>query len=92
MAHGDTQIENENFRVTKWTVEPGGAIPMHVHEYDYVVVPLVSETMHVTNADGSEIVATLENGVSYTRTAGAEHIVENRGTNVIEFVEIEKLS
>lgn len=92
MAHGDIQLENDNFRVTKWTVEPGGAIPMHVHEYDYVVVPLVSETMHVTNADGSEIVATLEHGVSYTREAGAEHIVENRGTNTIEFIEVEKLS
>lgn len=92
MAHGDIQLENDNFRVTKWTVEPGGAIPMHVHEYDYVVVPLVSETMHVTNADGSEIVATLEHGVSYTRAAGAEHIVENRGTNTIEFIEVEKLS
>lgn len=92
MANGDLQLENDNFRVTKWTIEPGGEIPMHVHEFDYVVVPLVSETMHVLNADGSEIVAELVAGVSYTRGAGAEHTVQNRGENVVEFIEVEKLS
>lgn len=92
MAQGEIQIENDVFRVTKWTIEPGGAIPMHVHEVDYVVVPLVTATMHVTNADGSEIVANLEHGVSYSRNAGAEHTVENRGTATIEFIEVEKLS
>lgn len=92
MAHGDVQLENEHFRVTKWTIEPGGAIPMHKHEYEYVVVPLVTDTMHVTNADGSEIVANIEHGVTYTRSAGAEHIVANPGQNTIEFIEVEKLS
>ena len=92
MAHGEQQIENDNFRVTKWTIEPGDEIPMHVHEYDYVVVPLVSETMHVLNADGTEIVAELTTGASYTRAAGAEHVVQNRGANVVEFIEVEKLS
>lgn len=92
MAHGDVQLENEHFRVTKWTIEPGGAIPMHRHEYEYVVVPLVTDTMHVTNADGSEIVANIEHGVTYTRSAGAEHIVANPGANTIEFIEVEKLS
>ena len=92
MATGETQIDNGIFRATKWTIEPGDAIPMHVHEYEYVVVPLVSETMHVINADGSEIVAELHTGQSYTRPSGAEHTVENRGACTIEFVEVEKLA
>lgn len=92
MATGETQIDNGIFRVTKWTIEPGDAIPMHVHEYEYAVVPLVSETMHVINADGSEIVAGIRNGQSYTRPSGAEHTVENRGSRTIEFVEVEKLA
>lgn len=92
MAHGDIQLESDRFRVTKWTIEPGAAIPMHVHEFDYVVVPLVTATMHVTNADGSKIVADLEHGVSYSRDAGAEHTVANPGTETIEFIEVEKLS
>ncbi|SEN80608.1 cupin domain-containing protein [Cryobacterium sp. TMT1-3] len=92
MATGETQIDNGIFRSTKWTIEPGDAIPMHVHEYEYVVVPMVSETMHVINADGSEIVAEIRAGQSYTRPSGAEHTVENRGSRIIEFVEVEKLA
>lgn len=92
-SHGTVQLENEHFRVTQWVIEPGGAIPMHRHEYEYVVVPLVTGTMHVMNADGSEIVANLETGVSYTRAPGAEHRIENRGdTLTIIFNEVEKLS
>lgn len=93
MAHGEVQIENDRFRVTRWTIEPGGAIPMHTHDYDYVVVPMVTDTMHVTMADGSEIVTELVAGVSYTREAGGEHTVANRGTERdIVFVETERLS
>lgn len=92
-SNGEVQLENEHFRVTKWTIEPGGAIPMHRHDYEYVVVPLVTGTMHVTNADGTEIAAELVTGTSYTRPAGQEHQVENRGTqDAIVFVEVERLS
>ena len=92
-SHGDVQHENEHFRVTQWTIEPGGAIPMHRHDHDYVVVPLVTDTMRVVNADGSVVDSHLVIGESYTRSAGAEHRVENHGTseNVV-FVEIERLS
>lgn len=92
-SHSEVQLENEHFRVTKWTIAPGGAIPMHRHEHEYVVVPLVTDTMHVTNADGSEIVAELVTGRSYTRPSGAEHRIENRGDSAdVVFVEVEKLS
>ena len=93
MASGEIQIDNGIFRVTKWLIEPGGEIPMHVHEYDYVVVvPLVDDTIFVTNADGSELRAELRIGQSYTRPAGIEHSVANRGTASIAFIETEKLS
>lgn len=91
-AHSEVQIDNEHFRATKWIIDPGAEIPMHDHPYEYVVVPLTDSTMHVTNADGSEIVAELRIGESYTRSAGARHQVENRvSTDPIVFVEIEKL-
>ncbi|WP_449282705.1 cupin domain-containing protein [Leucobacter sp.] len=92
-SHGDIQLENEHFRVTRWTIQPGGVIPMHRHEHEYVVVPLVTDTMHVTNADGGEIVAELTAGQSYTRPAGSEHQVENRtSADPIVFVEVERLA
>lgn len=92
-SHGEVQLENEHFRVTEWTIEPGGTIPMHLHEHEYVVVPMVTDTMHVVNADGSEVVAELVAGQSYTRPSGAEHRIENRvSSEPIVFVEVEKLS
>lgn len=90
-ATGTVQLENEQFRVTRWTIQPGGVIPMHVHELEYVVVPVADCTLHVTNADGSEITAELVVGESYTRPAGSEHQVENRSVDVVvDFVEVER--
>jgi len=92
-SHAELQLENDVFRVTKWTIEPGGSIPMHRHDYEYVVIPLVTDTMQVVNADGSEFDAELTTGQSYTRTAGAEHRIENRGSAAaVVFVEIERLA
>ncbi|MDV3126807.1 cupin domain-containing protein [Mycobacterium sp. 21AC1] len=92
-SQGEVQLENDRFRVTRWTIDPGGAIPMHRHDFDYVVVPMVTGTMHVVTADGDEITADLVAGQSYSRPAGAEHTVENRGSrDAIVFVEVERLS
>lgn len=92
-SRGEIQLENDLFRVTKWRIDPGGAIPMHRHDYAYVVVPLVTDTMHVVTADGVEIVSELVAGQTYSRPAGSEHTVENRGhLNPIVFIEVERLS
>lgn len=91
-SHSTVQLENEHFRVTQWTIEPGGAIPMHRHEYEYVVIPLVTASMRVENADGSAFDAALELGVSYSRPAGSEHTISNTASqDPIVFVEVEKL-
>ena len=92
-SHGEVQLENEFFRVTRWTIDPGGAIPMHRHDHEYVVVPMVTDTMHVANADGSELVSELVAGRSYTRPAGSEHRIENRFSDEpVVFVEVERLA
>ncbi len=92
MATGEIQIDDGTFRVTKWTIDPDDAIPLHFHEFDYVVVPLMTGMMYVTSVDGVEITAELEFGQCYTRTSGARHTVANRGTDRIVFMEIEKLN
>ena len=90
---GETQLENEHFRVTRWTIEPGGHIPMHEHVYEYVVIPMTAGTLHVTNADGSKIESPLTPGVTYSRPAGSEHTIANRdASDPIVFVEVERLS
>jgi quercetin dioxygenase-like cupin family protein len=91
MAISEQQINTGILRVTKWTIAPNDEIPSHSHEFEYVVVPLVSGVMHVLNSDGSTIETEIRTGQSYAREAGAEHSIANRGSGVIEFVEIEKL-
>ncbi|EKU46621.1 cupin domain-containing protein [Brevibacterium casei] len=91
-ATGEVQLDNGIFRVTRWTIEPGGVIPMHRHEHEYVVVPMVTDTMHVRNSGGTELTAELHAGVSYTRPAGSEHEVSNPdGEDAVIFVEVERL-
>src|SRR5699024_10707547 len=60
VSTGEVQLDNGIFRVTRWTIEPDGVIPMHRHDYEYVVVPMVTESMHGRNADGSSTVADLK--------------------------------
>lgn len=91
-SRGEVQLEDELFRVTRWTIDPGGVIPMHRHDHPYVVVPLVTGSMHVTGSDGTLTVADLVTGRSYARVAGSEHQVENRDGDPVVFVEVERLS
>lgn len=36
-SNGEIQLEDDGFRVTIWTIDPG-VIPMHRHDFEYVVV------------------------------------------------------
>ena len=40
MAKSDIMIDNGKTRVTRWLFEPGEDTGEHIHEYDYVVVPM----------------------------------------------------
>ncbi len=81
-------IENERVRVTEWRFAPGATTGWHRHEYDYVVVPLVSGRLHLEETD-SERVAELDLGVPYFRTAGVEHDVVNANDFEFAFIETE---
>lgn len=80
------QIDNARVRVTEWRFAPGAATGWHRHELDYVVVPLTSGTLRLVTPAGEQT-AELTQGVSYFRTAGAEHDVVN--ANDFEFVFVE---
>ena len=41
MAKANVMIDNQKTRVTEWTFEVGDETGQHIHEYDYVVVPLL---------------------------------------------------
>ena len=44
-------IDNEKTRVTRWSFEPGEDTGKHVHEYDYVVVPMMDGSLKIINQD-----------------------------------------
>jgi quercetin dioxygenase-like cupin family protein len=82
------QIENEKVLVVQWRFPPGACLAWHKHEYDYVVVPLTSGNLTVSNSAGSAE-ARLVAFQPYARYAGVEHRVENRGDHEIAWVEID---
>lgn len=91
MSHGNVHIESENFRVTQWVLQPGEEIPLHLHEHDYVVVPLVDGNLKVTPLEGDSFELALAAGIPYERSSGAHHVVANAGEEELQFLEVENL-
>lgn len=89
-ALAEQQLDDGVVRVTKWTFTPGSETGDHVHEYDYVVVPITNGELTIESADGSTKAA-LTIGASYQRGKGVAHNVANDGDATVAFVEIELL-
>ena len=88
-AEGTQQSDNPRVRVTRWHLPPGSETGHHVHEYDYVIVPVKAGTLTIILDDGLVTEAPLTAGQSYFREAGVSHNVTNRGATDIVFVEVE---
>lgn len=52
-ARACAQHEDECLRVTRWDFEPGQSTGRHVHEHDYVVVPVTDGHTDVITPDGT---------------------------------------
>jgi quercetin dioxygenase-like cupin family protein len=83
------QVDNERVRVTEWRFAPGAETGEHVHQMDYVVVPLGDGRLKLVSPAGEESFADLKLGVSYARKAGVHHNVINANNFEYAFVEIE---
>jgi quercetin dioxygenase-like cupin family protein len=89
-ARAVTAIDNPQVRVTTWTFdEAGAATGPHVHEYDYIVVPVTGGTFTVKESGGATREMTQDAGSPYAGTAGAAHDVLSTSTARVVFVEIE---
>ena len=60
------QIDNDNTIVTEWRFPPHGETGWHVHQYDYVVVPLVTGELRLETPDGERLADLVTGTVSYT--------------------------
>jgi quercetin dioxygenase-like cupin family protein len=89
-ATAHVQIENDRLRVTEWRFAPAAETGHHVHEHDYVVVPLTSGTLRLEEPAGTRT-AQLLTGVAYAREKGVAHNVINANDYEFRFLEIELL-
>lgn len=81
-------IDNDRVRVTRWRFAPGAATGWHVHEWDYVIVPLTAGTLELVEPDGARD-SHLTVGAPYFREAGVEHDVVNTNEHDFTLIEIE---
>lgn len=91
VATSHEHLTNNRTRVTEWRFAPGAETGAHVHEYDYVIVPITSSRMRLDLPDGQVVYADLEPGRSYFRPAGTAHNVTNESAGDMIFVEVEFL-
>lgn len=89
-AHAQVEIDGADVRVTTWRFERAGdATGPHVHEYDYVVIPVTGGTFTVTDVDGSSREMTQRAGSPYRGSAGTSHDVASSSATTAVFVEVE---
>ena len=62
-AKAEVQIDNENIRVTQYFFKPGEETKFHIHEYDYVVVPVTDGKLLLIDKHGEETYASLKKGI-----------------------------
>ena len=82
------KMDNERALVTEWRFAPGAETGWHMHNMDYIVVPGTSGNLLIESSSGNAV-SQLQQGVSYTRSAGVEHNVVNDNDEEFVFVEIE---
>jgi quercetin dioxygenase-like cupin family protein len=87
-AQSTIQIDNDVVRVTEWRFPSNSETGWHVHDFEYVVVPMNTGQLTLHTHDGA-IVNELTLGSPYHRPAGSEHNVVNDGNDEFVFIEME---
>jgi beta-alanine degradation protein BauB len=85
-----TQHEDERIRINRLTFfAAGDETGIHVHDFDYVVVPVTGGDLTVIAEDGSTRELHQDPGVSYTGRAGTHHNVISASRTPVVFIEME---
>ena len=91
MTEAILKVETDRVRVTEWRLPPGASTGHHIHEYDYVVVPLTGGELTILDPEHNSTKFPTEAGGAYARSKGVEHNVFNLSDREIRFTEIELL-
>ena len=88
-ATSTVQVDNDRVVVTEWRLAPGANTGFHVHQRDYVVIPLTTGVLRLEEPGGVVREVPLMAGASYARQAGVSHNTINGGDREFRFVEVE---
>ena len=91
MIEAILKAETSRVRVTEYRLSPSDTTGHHIHEYDYVVVPLTGGELTIVDPAGNSTKFATETGGAYARQKGVEHTVSNLSDKEIRFTEIELL-
>ena len=89
MANSKVLIKNDKVIVTEWSFEVGESTGQHVHQYDYVVIPMLDGDLKIIDKDNNETISKLTKGVAYYRDKGVDHNVFNNNDFPYSFIEVE---
>jgi hypothetical protein len=90
-AVATVKTEAPHARVTEWRFAPDAETGWHVHEYDYVVVPLMDGALLLEEPGGVSRTVPMTQHAPYARAAGVEHNVVNASGHEYAFLEVELL-
>ncbi len=82
-------LDNDRVHVTLWRLPQGTSTGRHRHELDFLVIPLTTGRLKLSETDGSDVQVELEAGVPSFQNAGDEHDVTNVNEFEFRFIEIE---
>ena len=89
-AQATEYIDDDRSRVTQWSFTAAGdATGPHMHEFDYIVVPVTGGELTVGASDGTERSMVQVAGTPYSGQAGTSHNVVAVSDVPIVFVEVE---
>jgi quercetin dioxygenase-like cupin family protein len=88
-ATATVRLDDGRVKATEWAFAAGAETGWHVHEHDYVIVPLTDGRLLLEEPGGATRKAELTHGIPYARKAGVEHNVVNDGADGMRFLEVE---
>ena len=89
MAKANVLIDNDKVKVTEWYFEVSDSTGHHIHEYNYIVIPMLDGELKIVDKDNNETISKLTKGGAYYREKGVEHNVLNNNNFPYSFIEIE---
>ena len=89
MAKANVLIDNDKVKVTEWSFKVGDSTGHHIHEYNYIVVPMLDGELKIIDKNNTATISKLTKGGAYYREKGVEHNVLNNNHHPYSFIEIE---